>query len=386
LHRGIGGLDKRQAYIRTIGEAGDAQLVSQLLEVAPTTEVMLMDLLHGATKAGHDELALQVLGDVMELPTYSALQNRVKEVVAVGGCVRTAAAIDDDPRAWVRLLPRTLKKGHQPFVEWVLADVIVNADAQYVAFAATSGSLELVKWLCAKGYPVGGRAMRNAASSGNVALCKWVLDHGIGPTQDAMEVAVVGGHVEVLEWLSTQGCSCTRELLRHAVFTGGLPLVTWCLDHHMHPPNAGDLLALSCINELGSDVFEHLVNQRGFQSSPTELMRFVAEHRMFPHRLNFDAAVLVKRYDTPLYSHYMFDAIRFNDLDRLRFALSQGQEVSMVCYKRLLQETDATLLIEVLLARKVGDSVPEVDYTRIKEALFEVKHYDSVSKVALFRC
>ena len=175
--------------------------------------------------------------------------------------------------------------------------------------------------------------MTNAASSGNVALCKWVLGHGIGPTQSAMEAAVEGGHIEVLEWLSTQGCSCTSEVLRHAVRKGGVPVVAWCHDHHTHPPDAGDLLALSCKNKQGSDVFEYLAAQRGLQGSPTELMRVVAENRKWYRMECFDAAILVKRYGTPLYSDYLLDSILHQDVGRLRFALSQGQVASVPCYK-----------------------------------------------------
>ena len=218
--------------------------------------------------------------------------------------------------------------------------------------------------------------MTNAASSGNVALCKWVLGHGIGPTQSAMEAAVEGGHIEVLEWLSTQGCSCTSEVLRHAVRKGGVAVVAWCLDHHTHPPDAGDLLALSCGNEQGSDVFEYLADQRGFQSSPTELMRTAAElvaskynEPLDSTRESFDAAILVKRHGTLLFPSYLLNAIYRGDLGRLRFALSQGQEVSGVCYKALIESWDPTLLHEVLRARTVGGSIPEADQKLIKMAL-----------------
>jgi hypothetical protein len=345
--------------------------VSEVLEVVRKREEVMMELLFGAAWAGHDELVPQLWAELVKMPFFDLRGNRIKHGVAAGGCLRTAAAIDDDPRVWVPFLQRTLENGHQPFVEWVLADVEPDANANYVAFAAKSGSLELVKWLYAKGYPVGGEAMRNAASSGNVALCKWVLGHGNGPTQGAMKVAVVRGHVEVLEWLSAQGCSCTSDVLCHAVRLGGVPVVAWCLDHHTHPPDAGDLLALSCRNEQGSDVFEYLADQRGFQGSPTELMRVVAKNRKWFRSECFDAAILAKRYGTPLYSDYLLDSILHEDLDRLRFALSQGQRPWARCYKELINNPDPTLLNEVLLARKVGGRIPKVDRKLIKEALDE---------------
>jgi hypothetical protein len=266
----------------------------------------------------------------------------------------------------------------------VLADAEPDADAKYVADAARSGSLKLVKWLYAKGYRVGGEAMANAAESGNVDLCKWVLGHGIDPTQDAMEAALEGGHVEVLEWLSAMGGTCTSQLLCDAIAVSGVPVVAWCLDHHPHPPDGGYLLELSCLRYQGSEVFEYLADHRGFEESPTELMKAVA-HGIFVEFENaFDAAVLTTRYGTPLFPNYMMRAIYHEDVGRVRFALSQGQDVSEECYELLIDNADATLLNEVLLARTVGGSIPEVDHKRIKEALHRFKCRENVSEVLAY--
>ena len=89
----------------------------------------------------------------------------------------------------------------------------------------------------------------------------------------------------------------------------------------------------------------------------------------------------MKRYGTPLYPDYLFDAIRGGDLDRIRFALSQGEEVTVRCYEALISSSDPTLLHEVLLARKVGGSIPEFDRTLIIEALREVDCNPDANKV-----
>jgi hypothetical protein len=363
------GFDMDVDFAVTIGQTGDSELVSEVKEIEPKSEEVMVDLLCGATRAGHDERALQLWAEVVKMPEYDRRRYWIMESVASGGCIRTAAAINDDPTAWIEHVVPALHSGHLPFVEWVIADVEPDADVQYVADGAKSGSLELVKWLYAKGYSVGGKAMTNAAASGNVVLCKWVSGHGLDPTQSAMEAAVDEGHVHVLEWLSSIGCRCSSELLRHAVRRGGLSVVAWCLEHHTHPPDAGDLLALSCRNAQGSDVFEYLADQRGFQSTPTELKRAVAPRHRFG---TFDAAILVKRYGIPLSPEYMFWAIDREDISRVRFALSQGQEVSEGCYVELIENADATLLNEVLLARKVGDRIPKADRELIKDVLLDV--------------
>jgi hypothetical protein len=374
LRNNVGGILKTWWQIQTIGEAGDVELVSELLKGERKSDLVIDALLLGAATAGKDELALLLLTDCVEVLSDDSRGVRIRRSVATGGCIRTAAAIDDDPLVWLRFLPHSLVKGHQPFVDWVLADVEPDAAATYVALAAKSGSLELVKWLYARGYAVGGDTLRHAAASGNVELCKWVVDHGLVPTHRAVEAAVRGGHVQVLDWLSTSGCRCTTELLRRAVHIAGVPVVAWCLGHHADAPDARDLLARSCQNEQGTDVFEYLADHRGFQDSPSELMR-AASWQVNVVKLAdpFDAATLVKRYGTPLYPEYMSDAVRREDVGRLRFALSQGQAVSVDCYKALIKKADPTLLHEVLLARQVGGAVSEDDRTLISEALCEVK-------------
>jgi hypothetical protein len=372
LRNRIVGAFRSVGHVYTIGLTGDAELVSEFLEIEPTTAKVMGNLLSGAAEAGHDELALQLWAELVKLPEYDRRTDVIMKSVAFGGCVRTAAVIDDDPAAWVDFVSHAMRNDQRPFVEWVLANVEPNENAQYVVEAAKSGSLELVKWLYTKGSAVRGEAMTYAVASGNVDLCKWLLDHGLVPDQRTMEAAVEWGHVQVLEWLSGMGCMCTTELLRHAVRRGGVPVVAWCLEHHSHAPDAGDLLVLSCENNRGTDVFEYLTDQRGFQSSPTELMRAAAENGSRLRMGGFDATVLVKRYGIPPYPGFIWEAIFLQDLARLRCALSQGQEVSEECYKLLIEIADATLLNEVLLARKVGDSIPEGDEALIERVLRDV--------------
>ena len=187
--------------------------------------------------------------------------------------------------------------------------------------------------------------------------------------------------MQVLEWLSNIGCICTSELLRHAVRWGRVPVVAWCLDHYPHPPDACDRLAFSCLNTHGPEVFEYLADQRGFKSSPTELMHTLSQRNWWRQTGRFDAAILVKRYGTPLYSDYLWDAIRHEDLDRVRFALSQGQVVSEDCYEMLVENADATMLNEVLLARKVCGCIPEDERALIEGALRMTECHPNAKKV-----
>jgi hypothetical protein len=367
-------------YVEAMGETGNGELVSELLKIGPTTEKVMDRLLCGAARAGHDKLALQLLGEFTELPDDLFVDNRIMIAVARGGCVRTAAAVNDDATEWFGVLSHALRSGRRRFVEWVLAEMEPNFDANLVADAASSGSVELVKWLHGNGYVVGGRALKNAAASGNVDLCKWVSDHGLVPNESTMKTAAAWQHVAVLEWHLAQGCRCTSEVLASAVHSGGVRAVSWCLDHIPDIPDSSDLLALSC--RYGrSDVFEYLVDERGFQGSPIDLMKASTEHRMWMQGVTFDVAILVKRYGARLYSDYLWHSIRHEHLGRVRFALSQGQEVSVECYADLMKSPDTTFLNEVLLARTVGGSIPEGDQALIKQALPRYRYRESVTRM-----
>ena len=371
-HSGIVSNGLHEWFDTTVGESGNAELVTEVLAGAtgfsPSRTQRLQALLCGAAAAGHDELARQLLVDLTELDDHIGSGYDVKDSVAAGGCVRTAAAIDDDPAAWRRFLPHALRNGRLRFAEWVLADGDTD-DYTLLLSAAKSGSVELVAWLHSKGCAVRGGALTNAAASGNLDLCKWVVERGLVPTQDDMEAAVKGGHVEVLEWLRSQGCTCTSRVLRLAVRKAGVPVVSWCLDHHPDPSDAGDLLALSCQNEQGNDMFEYLADERGLRSSPTALMRAAAQVDAEHLRADpFDAAILVKRYGSaraPLYPGYILDAIRREHLGRLRFALGQAQDVSDDCFRALVKTPDAALLQTVLLAWKGGGRLSEADQAHI---------------------
>jgi hypothetical protein len=147
------------------------------------------------------------------------------------------------------------------------------------------------------------------------------------------------------------------------VFSGIVSVVAWLLDH-VAAPHDVDLLVLSCQNRWGSDVFEYLADNRGYESAPEELMIAAARNSMV-----FDAAVLVKRYRVPLHHTYLGRAIVATDVGRIRFALSHGQVPVAMHYTQLFHSPDVGLLSEVLRARKVDGVLPEADRAHIQHAL-----------------
>ena len=77
----------------------------------------------------------------------------------------------------------------------------------------------------------------------------------------------------------------------------------------------------------------------------------------------------------------MWYAVLHEDLGRLRFALSQGVEVAAECYERIIDTADAAMLNEVLLARKIGDNIPEADQALIRKVLRQADCHPNAKKV-----
>ena len=283
--------------------------------------------------------------------------------VARGGCVLTAAAMEADPAEWVEYVGGAVRRGHMKFVQWVLANVQPSPADSYIDSAVASGSLALLESLVEAGWSVTSGTVAFAGLSGNIALVQWLMNHGLAPTSDTIEGAVKEGHVHVLEWLMTKGYECTSDLLPVAVTFAKVHVVDW-LFVHCDPPADVDLVELSCQNRWGSEVFEYLVDLRGLKCHPG-----ICVSRSERWSLTFDAAVVVERYGVPLYPNYLKQAIELNDVRRVRFALSQGQQPTTDDYVELIDSLDATLLSEVLRARQVNGTLAEPDRSRIRHAL-----------------
>jgi hypothetical protein len=152
-------------------------------------------------------------------------------------------------------------------------------------------------------------------------------------------------------------------------------VIDWLLDHTTYPDDV-DLLALSRENVWGSEVFEYLFDTRGLRSNAEDLMAAASLSAVA-----FDAAVVLERCHVPLPPTYLEEAIGLEDIGRIRFALSHGQEPTVDNCAILLDSTDGTVLSEVLLARKVGGVLTEVDRSRVGDALPKTSPKPTVMKV-----
>ncbi len=74
-----------------------------------------------------------------------------------------------------RCLVKACYGGHIPVAQWLVATYNVPLDSHYIADAAMSGNLDLVKWLHQQGCPWDSEATQHAAMIGNLEIFQWLL-------------------------------------------------------------------------------------------------------------------------------------------------------------------------------------------------------------------
>jgi hypothetical protein len=341
----------------TVGEAGDADLIDEILARATCPDDSVLSVLGGAARRGHDALAVQLAHRVARHDRSSLSVPYLKDAVAIGGALQTAKFIDDDPVAWMSYLPAALAKGRLPFVQWVLDGSAPDARGdQYLSEAATSGSVELVAWLVDQGWPLDFRVGAGAAHSGSIELLQWLHDRGEAVSPIATFAAASSSHPDVLDWLVAHGCNCSSaDLIAEAVRNATVPVVRWFLDHTDQEVDSL-IVSLACCNVRGTAVFEFLVTERRVDCvDPTECMRRAASNPAF------DAAILVERYGVPLHQSYVDHAIERRDVSRLRFALSHGVLLTVHHYARMMERCAVALLAEAIRCHSVGGTMTDED-------------------------
>jgi hypothetical protein len=343
----------QEGHAEAVGAIGDNGIATDLLAHGGPYD--LLALLRGAVAAGRSE-TVQMLMAQMPPDSTSLLDTfDFRYAVVTGAQLDLAKQVDPNPAGWgFNLALRALSQGHAEFARWALADV-APADGRFVSAAAESGSLDLVSWLVEKGWPLGRDTMDKAAQSGNMDLVRWLAEKGAEPTRSALVRAARGGHTTVIDWLLQRP---DQELTEHVMYAAAeystAETVDWLLARGC-PHDPLKVTAAACANSRGASLFTWLLDERGFDCDPAACMA-----RQPP----FDAALLHRRFGTPLHGNYMTTAIADGDLDRFRYGLAAGAPVSGYAATRLVQKGDDALLLEFLRHGAVdGESSREVRAT-----------------------
>ena len=115
-------------------------------------------------------------------------------------------------------------------------------DRNVMAWAASSGNLNLVQWLRSEGCPWDGETYSFAARSGHLDLMKWLhangcpwttsvsvlenADYGEPGPPTVCENAAKGGHVATLRWAMQNGCPYDAEYCAWILFAWTIGFTT----------------------------------------------------------------------------------------------------------------------------------------------------------------
>ncbi len=97
------------------------------------------------------------------------------------------------------------------------------------ACAASSGNLELVKWLWNQGCPWSSYACARAAKAGHWRILRWLRDHGCPWDRRTTAAAAAGGHLRILQNLRKEPnpCPWTNNVCSLAALGGHKDVIVW---------------------------------------------------------------------------------------------------------------------------------------------------------------
>jgi len=123
-------------------------------------------------------------------------------------------------------------------LQWMFDENLSCFDEYTTAFAALSGSLETLSWLCSNGCPIGISSIEFGAFGGNLSILQWIqnsklldISHLQKQQSTACEQAVMSGNLQVLIWLRENGFQWDKWTSVRAAEGGYLDILQWSLTH-----------------------------------------------------------------------------------------------------------------------------------------------------------
>jgi hypothetical protein len=306
---------------------------------------LLMLLFAGAAMSGNAGVARSLFAR-LDLDKEGQLQlMSFKQDVSAGGLVEVAKMIGTSPRDWAfRDFVPALARGHLAFVQWILSQsVLRRGDRAFaVAYAAESGSMDLVRWLVdEKGCRITNDAALAAARAGQLDFLRWVHGQVGGNLQPAVKVAARNGLVHVLEWLIEQGCEVTEETVYEAARAPTTATLAFLLDRR-YPYDEETLVLSSCKTSRTSEVLKFLIATKQMQCDP-------AACREASAFLLVDVdTVLHQVLGTPLGDDSLARCAHSGDIARVRYALAHGAPLQPSALSAMMVGEECAMLSETI--------------------------------------
>ena len=122
--------------------------------------------------------------------------------------------------------------GHLELVKWLFGEGVFPMDEEMMddrmtSSAVSSGNLELVRWLRDKRFELSTWTCKFAASAGQLGVLQWLRANGCPWDAETCEEAAQYGQLATLRWARENGCSWDKRACECAVRGGHLEILQW---------------------------------------------------------------------------------------------------------------------------------------------------------------
>jgi hypothetical protein len=196
-------------------EGGNLELLQWLAEVAETSSEIV--------KCAGGSLEYAVKGGRVEVVRW------MKEV-----CL--------DARGWARLVEEeqnllgcAAKAGSLAMLQFALDNSFTDHEREpciqttvvVSVSAARVGSLQMLQWGRANGFPWSAKTCEAAAKGGHFAALQWLRANGCAWDERTCTAAADNGDLEMLQWARANGCEWNGETCYVAAMSGHLSVLQW---------------------------------------------------------------------------------------------------------------------------------------------------------------
>jgi len=151
---------------------------------------------------------------------HLGLTNDTPELVAVAAARKPILAVNIYRDAATQGSLSVLQWAHAAGYPW---------DSFACRVAAQYRHLEVLKWIHAEGYAWDSLMCTYAAQHGHLEVLQWAHTHGYPWNSSICMYAAENGHLEVLKWARANGCPWGPSTCAHAAMYGHLEILQWAI-------------------------------------------------------------------------------------------------------------------------------------------------------------
>jgi hypothetical protein len=162
----------------------------------------------------------------------------------------------------------------------------------YTTALAREGSVRMLRWAVAEGFPLRSDACAAAAEGGHHDAIEWLRAAGCRWGEDAMRAAAQAGRLETAQWMRSRGCPWGDRSVEAFAASGCVAGLQWALDSRRYIPWP-------------------VITMRAVQNGRIDVLDWSARHA--PHASNYSAGKVL--------------ALEKNDLALLKWFAAHGESM-----------------------------------------------------------